>query len=183
MRRRIAKGFRHLRRSRVFPLIGIADVNAFAVRKSPGGRSPETPVRPTRQRPQVPRTRRSETTPRVAVVDDHPDVAETLAVLVNGWLGYEAQSFTSGAEFLASLDQGRPDAVLLDLWMPAPDGNEVMRQLRQRGFGDIPVIVVSAAGDEALDAAVAAGAVAALRKPVERREIESALKRALGRKS
>ncbi len=159
-------------------------MNTFAARKSLGGRSPETRVRPKKQRPRVPRTRvRSEATPRVAIVDDHPDVAETLAVLVNGWLGYEARSFMSGADFLASLDQHRPDAVLLDLWMPAPDGREVMRELRMRGFADIPVIVVSAAGDAALSAAVAAGAVAAVRKPVERGELESALKRALGQKS
>jgi CheY-like chemotaxis protein len=158
-------------------------VNALAVRKPRGGRTPQTRVSPQEQRPQVSRRRaRIKATPRVAIVDDHPDVAETLAVLVNGWLGYEAQSFMSGADFLASLDRGHPDAILLDLWMPAPDGREVMRELRKRGCADIPVIIVSAAGDQALTAAVAAGAVAALRKPVERGELESALKRALRQK-
>ena len=114
--------------------------------------------------------------PRIAIVDDYPDAAAMLAVLVKAWLGYDTQAFTSGRDFLASLKATPPDAVLLDLWMPAPNGREILRHLREHGMGGIPVVIMSAAGDAAITEAIAAGAVAGVRKPVEPASLISVLK-------
>ena len=114
--------------------------------------------------------------PRIAIVDDYPDAAAMLAALVKAWLGYEAQAFTSGKDFLATLEATPPDAVILDLWMPSPNGRDVLRHLREHGMEDIPVVILSAAGDAAITEAIAAGAVAGVRKPVEPASLVSVLK-------
>ena len=158
-------------------------MNVSATRKTNGIGNRTTRSTPSRSRRQSaagrPRTRAK---PRIAIVDDHPDIAEALAFLVTGWTGYEADAFTSGADFLASLEKRRPDAVILDLWMPPPDGREIMRELQRRGLGDIPVVIISAAGEAAIKEAIAAGAVAAIQKPAQRSELVSVLRRVLAKK-
>ena len=117
--------------------------------------------------------------PRIAIVDDYPDAAHILAVLVEAGLGYDARAFTSGSEFLATLEATRPDAVVLDLWMPSPNGREILRYLREHGMEDIPVIIMSAAGEGAITDAIAAGAVAGVEKPVEPAVLMAVLKDAV----
>ena len=159
-------------------------MNVSAVRKTPGGRDrrrTRTAATKPHHRPAAPRNGIAPK-PRIAIVDDHADIAETLAVLVTGWTGYGAEPFTSGAEFLASLEKRRPDAVILDLWMPPPDGREIMRELQRRGLGGIPVVILSAAGQAAIQEAIAAGAVAGIQKPAERNELVSVLRRAVTKK-
>jgi DNA-binding response OmpR family regulator len=76
------------------------------------------------------------------VIEDDPAIAEPLRQ------GLERSGFTvthaaTGADALAELDA---DMVLLDLGLPDLDGTEVCRRLRARS--DVPIIVVSARGEE-----------------------------------
>ena len=78
----------------------------------------------------------------VLIVEDDDAIAEPLA------RGLERERFSvqrvaTGAEALAA---GTPDVVLLDLGLPDMDGREVCRVLRDRG--EVPIIVVSARGEE-----------------------------------
>jgi two-component system, LuxR family, response regulator FixJ len=106
-----------------------------------------------------------ESAPLIAIVDDEPEIAEALAELIPIVAGYRTLAFTSGAEFLLSLEMDRPDAIVLDLWMPPPDGLEILRQLQQRGLGVIPVVVITASSPAAVAGAIEAGAVDGLQKP------------------
>ncbi|CAL9619646.1 Transcriptional regulatory protein SrrA [Streptomyces sp. enrichment culture] len=82
---------------------------------------------------------------RVLVVDDDPTVAE----IVTGYLdraGYLVDRAGDGPEALARAAAHRPDLVVLDLMLPGMDGLEVCRRLR--GHGPVPVIMLTARGDE-----------------------------------
>jgi two-component system, OmpR family, response regulator ResD len=87
----------------------------------------------------------AQTRPRVLVVDDDPTVAE----VVSGYLdraGYLVDRAAEGPEALARAAEHRPDLVVLDLMLPGMDGLEVCR--RMRGRGPVPVIMLTARGDE-----------------------------------
>ncbi|MET8830509.1 response regulator transcription factor [Streptomyces sp. NPDC004610] len=82
---------------------------------------------------------------RVLVVDDDPTVAEVVA----GYLdraGYLVDRAGDGPAALATAAAHRPDLVVLDLMLPGMDGLEVCRRLR--GDGPVPVIMLTARGDE-----------------------------------
>ncbi|MFG3106312.1 response regulator transcription factor [Streptomyces tendae] len=82
---------------------------------------------------------------RILVVDDDPTVAEVVA----GYLdraGYRVDRAGDGPAALARAAAYRPDLVVLDLMLPGMDGLEVCRRLR--GRGPVPVIMLTARGDE-----------------------------------
>lgn len=68
---------------------------------------------------------------RVLVVDDNPDSADTLAMLIE-LLGDEVHIARDGPSALAELDVFAPAAILLDISMPGMDGYEVARHIRRR---------------------------------------------------
>jgi signal transduction histidine kinase/CheY-like chemotaxis protein len=80
----------------------------------------------------------------VAIVDDDPDTLKVTArVLENE--GYQARTFTSGEEFLASLREQIPDILILDLLMPQIDGFQILDVLQENpGWAKIPVVVMTA---------------------------------------
>ncbi len=82
---------------------------------------------------------------RVLVVDDDPTVSEVVA----GYLdraGYTVDRAGDGPTALARASAHWPDLVVLDLMLPGMDGLEVCRRLR--GRGPVPVIMLTARGDE-----------------------------------
>ncbi|MER5936264.1 response regulator transcription factor [Streptomyces sp. NPDC001928] len=82
---------------------------------------------------------------RILVVDDDPTVAE----IVSGYLdraGYVVDRAGDGPDALARAAAHWPDLVVLDLMLPGMDGLEVCRRIR--GRGPVPVIMLTARGDE-----------------------------------
>ncbi|MEU8515573.1 response regulator transcription factor [Kitasatospora sp. NPDC059722] len=57
--------------------------------------------------------------------------------------GYRVRTAADGARTLAALDEQRPDVLVLDVMMPAPDGLEVCRRLRAAG-DRTPVLMLTA---------------------------------------
>jgi CheY-like chemotaxis protein len=83
----------------------------------------------------------------VLVVEDHADLREMLAVLLESE-GFQVQTASNGKEALDSLKHGRPSVILLDLMMPVMSGDEFRRrQLQEPDFADVPVICMTAAHD------------------------------------
>jgi len=66
---------------------------------------------------------------RVLVIDDSPDVADSLGLLLRSF-GAEVQVAHSGAEGLAACAAFAPELIFLDLSMPGMDGLETARRLR-----------------------------------------------------
>jgi len=71
---------------------------------------------------------------RVLVVDDQPEAAELVEVLL-GIMGHEHQAATTGASALEQAEKFEPDVVLLELSLPDVSGLDVARELRRRAAG------------------------------------------------
>jgi CheY-like chemotaxis protein len=67
--------------------------------------------------------------PRVLVVDDNKDGAETLAEIL-GFMGAEVRVAHDGREAVPAARAFAPDLILLDIGLPGIDGYEAARQLR-----------------------------------------------------
>jgi CheY-like chemotaxis protein/phosphoribosyl 1,2-cyclic phosphodiesterase len=84
----------------------------------------------------------------VLVIDDDEDL-RVLATRVLTRAGHRVLEAAGGEEGLARIGEEQPDLILLDLFMPAPDGFAVLERLREQpGTCAIPVIVLTAHGDE-----------------------------------
>ena len=119
---------------------------------------------------------------RILIVDDDADTRESLKVLLET-SDYEVEVAPNGSRALR-LQRSRPaDAVVTDIFMPVSDGIETIKELRNE-FRDVRIIAVSAGGrsvgnETYLAVALAAGADAVLRKPVDFDELLALLKKLL----
>lgn len=106
--------------------------------------------------------------PFIVIVDDDESVCRALKRLVRS-LGMDADTFTSGHEFI-ELIEAMPslpvDCVVLDVQMPGLNGLQVQEQLMRSGHR-FPIIFITAHDDCGVrDQALASGALAFVRKPV-----------------
>jgi two-component system, OmpR family, KDP operon response regulator KdpE len=83
--------------------------------------------------------------PRVLVVDDEPQIVRGLKIILRD-AGYAVESAETKAQALAALGSRPPDALVLDLVLPDGEGVEVCREVRR--FSRLPILVLSAVGDE-----------------------------------
>jgi len=102
----------------------------------------------------------------ILVVDDESGIRELLAeILVDE--GYTVALAANATEARAARAGGRPDLVLLDIWMPDTDGVTLLKEWARTGLLDMPVVMMS--GHATIDTAVEAtrvGAADFLEKPV-----------------
>jgi two-component system response regulator MprA len=111
---------------------------------------------------------------RVLVVDDDPDLLETVGDALTRW-GAEVTRATNGAELIETLaDRGPFDLVITDVAMPWMAGLQAIHAARTAGLGT-PVIVMTALRDEGIPARVKAlgGNAVLLHKPFALTELES----------
>jgi DNA-binding response OmpR family regulator/DNA-binding CsgD family transcriptional regulator len=108
----------------------------------------------------------------VLIVDDVPD---NLAVLHDALdeSGYTVLVASSGEAAIARAGKALPDIVLLDAMMPGMDGFEVARRLKaDSATAHIPIIFMTGLTEtEHLEAALAAGGVDYVTKPIKPREV------------
>ena len=114
----------------------------------------------------------------IAVVDDDQSVREALENLISS-VGFEVKLFASAEEFLDSDAPLQTDCAILDVRLPGLSGLELQQKLAADGQS-LPVIIITAQGDDKThDEAVAAGAIAFLKKPVKEEVLLAALESAL----
>jgi CheY-like chemotaxis protein len=70
-----------------------------------------------------------ENRPRVLVVDDVPDAADSLALLLELW-GYDAEVCYAGDAALQAARTCQPQVLLLDIGLPGMDGFQVAKRCR-----------------------------------------------------
>ena len=117
--------------------------------------------------------------PRVLVVDDEPQIVRGLKIILRS-AGYAVEAAETRAEALAALASRPPDALVLDLVLPDGKGVEVCQEVRR--WSRLPILVLSAVGDErekvrALDA----GADDYVTKPFDTDELLARLRAVMRR--
>jgi DNA-binding response OmpR family regulator len=80
----------------------------------------------------------------VVCIEDEPDVSELIRIIVQRQ-GFDFKAEKTGEKGLATVQQTKPDLVLLDLMMPGLDGWTVYDRLKaDPDTANIPIIVVTA---------------------------------------
>jgi two-component system KDP operon response regulator KdpE len=114
---------------------------------------------------------------KVLVVDDDPSLVKALRIGLTA-RGDEVVTAHSGTDAIAQVALANPDLVILDLGLPDLDGLEVCRRIRE--FSDVPVVVLSAYGDERRKVeALDGGADDFITKPFGMAELEARLRVAI----
>jgi len=112
---------------------------------------------------------------RILVVEDHLDLREMLAVMLEGE-GFAVATASNGAEALERLRDECPSVILLDLMMPVMSGDEFRRrQLADERYAHVPVICMTAAHD-GKERAAGMHADKYLQKPVDFQELLAAVR-------
>jgi two-component system, OmpR family, KDP operon response regulator KdpE len=116
---------------------------------------------------------------RVLVCDDEPQIVRALRVILRD-AGFEAVPANTGEEALDVVAVRPPQAAILDLMLPDVNGVEVTRRIRE--WSEMPILVLSAVGEEERKVeALAAGADDYVTKPFGPRELVARLEAALRR--
>jgi two-component system, NtrC family, response regulator GlrR len=109
----------------------------------------------------------SETTGKILLVDDDPDLRRLLAIRLSA-SGHEVESVESGAQALGVMNQFRPDLVITDLRMTEMDGLQLLQELQRERPG-MPILIITAHGTipDAVQA-TQSGAFDFLTKPIDK---------------
>jgi two-component system, OmpR family, KDP operon response regulator KdpE len=118
---------------------------------------------------------------RILVVDDEPQILRALQLKLRG-AGYAVETATTASEALVKASLRPPEAIILDVLLPDGRGTDVCREIR--GWSSVPILVLSAVGEEAEKvAALDAGADDYVTKPFGGDELLARLRAALRRSS
>jgi FixJ family two-component response regulator len=118
--------------------------------------------------------------PIVYVVDDDAAVRDAIRDLLES-VDIQAQTFASGAEFMARTSADAPSCLILDVRLPGMSGLEFQRELTAAGV-EIPIIFITGHGDIPITVqAMKAGAVDFLTKPFREQELLDSIHKAVDR--
>jgi len=118
---------------------------------------------------------------RVLACDDEPQILRALSVILRD-AGYVVLTAADMNEALRVVKASPVDAAIVDVLLPDGDGIELCRRLRE--WSNLPIIVLSAVGDEDQKvAALGAGADDYITKPFGPRELLARLQAVLRRAS
>ena len=112
------------------------------------------------------------------LVDDEEYIRSTLGGALQDE-GFQVRTAADGSGALSALAEQAPDLVLLDIWMPGPDGIEVLGKIKER-YPDLPVIMISGHGTvETAVKATKLGAFDFIEKPLSLDKVILAIRHAL----
>jgi CheY-like chemotaxis protein len=87
---------------------------------------------------------------KVLVLDDHPDTAESLGMLLS-MHGHDVRAMTSGYAAFEALTEFTPDVCLLDIRMPGMDGYEVASRMREALGPSVRLVALTAQREAVAD--------------------------------
>ena len=112
------------------------------------------------------------------IADDHQDILNRVAATLSGEFAVIG-AVTDGAQLVAAQATLAPDVMVVDLCMPTMNGLEATTSIR-RGGSLTPIVILTAYREpEAVDAAVAAGALGYVVKSALARDLVPAIRAAL----
>lgn len=122
----------------------------------------------------------SNANPTVYIVDDDPQVCESLSLMVRS-VGLNAETYQSAESFLDGFHDmpGSPKCMVLDVRMPGLSGLGLQQALSAQGAG-MPIIMISGCADIPMAVqAMSAGAMDFLEKPFSRRTLLARIQEAI----
>lgn len=106
----------------------------------------------------------------ILVCDDDESILEILVLILTNY-GFSVIPEKNSRNIFSLIERGKPDLVLLDLWMPLLNGDEVIKTLKSNeATNSIPVILISAS-IEAKNVAEETGADGFIAKPFQLQEL------------
>jgi len=122
--------------------------------------------------------------PKVIIVDDDRDTREMLTLALE-LEGFDVSQAANGLRLISAMHVDRPDVILLDVMMSWIDGFELCRAIKKNpGFGDIPVIFISARKSvEDERAGIEAGAIDYFPKPLDMDRLIARIREILGERA
>jgi CheY-like chemotaxis protein len=114
--------------------------------------------------------------PRILVVDDNSDAAESLAFLIRK-LGYDVRTAEDGPTAIQLDAEWHPDLIFLDIGLPGMDGYEVAREIRRaRPEGGPQLVALTGYGQDSVrQQSEAAGFTRYILKPAQLKTIVAVL--------
>lgn len=114
---------------------------------------------------------------KILLADDHPIVAESLAILINMMDDFEViGTVNNGWEVLSFVETNEVDLVLSDLHMPVMNGIETTIRLREK-FPHIKIMLLTMSEETVIiKEALVAGIDGYMMKNIERKELQTALR-------
>ena len=119
------------------------------------------------------------TTSSILVVDDESGIRSTINEILSDE-GYAVKTAADAREASEAYKSGRPDLVLLDIWMPDTDGITLLKQWSGQGGLKCPVVMMSGHGTvETAVEATRLGATDFIEKPLSLTQLLSTVESAL----
>ena len=119
----------------------------------------------------------------ILVVDDEPDIRSLLQEILEDE-GFEVRVAENAEQARAARREGKPDLVLLDIWMPDTDGITLLKEWAQNEEIDMPVVMMSGHGTvETAVEATRLGAYDFIEKPLSIAKLLLTIQRALENES
>jgi Response regulator containing CheY-like receiver, AAA-type ATPase, and DNA-binding domains len=118
---------------------------------------------------------------KIMVVDDEPDVLKLLLLRLEK-TGYEVFGAKDGREGLELARKVMPDLIILDVYLPDTNGDEIAKILKKdKELKHIPIILISATASSVAQRTKDCGAAGYLRKPFEPEELIRKVRKILGK--
>jgi DNA-binding response OmpR family regulator len=118
--------------------------------------------------------RKAEVRRTVLLVEDDPANREALTEILQLW-GYDVLPVVSAEEAEFAVRRRRPDAALIDVYLPGRSGASLMTKLREK-FPEVVLVGMSGLGDSAMARTLkGVGADQFIGKPISLDELASAL--------
>jgi CheY-like chemotaxis protein len=104
---------------------------------------------------------------KVLIAEDNPDSQGLLRMILESE-GFIVTTASDGEKAIDILREIKPDILVTDLLLPSVSGGDLIRHVRSTAeLAQIPIVVISAYGDDYASDALAVGANVVLKKPLD----------------
>jgi DNA-binding NtrC family response regulator len=113
----------------------------------------------------------------IFVVDDDQGILDSFDVMLGD--EYNLVMIDNGTKAIELLGKENPRLLFLDIKMPAPNGLEVLKNIREKAISTVVVIVTALVQDSYLETARKYGIFRYLNKPLDVDEVEDIARKVL----
>ena len=122
----------------------------------------------------------NKTNGKIFIIDDDEEICQSISLLLKS-AGYKIETFNSTEKFLVTENHNGAGCILLDVFLGGKTGIELQEEIETK-FESLPIIFITGQGTIPLSVeAMKKGALNFLQKPIDDKELFSAIEEALNR--